>query len=64
MSSSILAVTRGLPRTMAPARRGHATVVAILKGLITQVRILITQLRALTTLLITRGPLLVGHTRV
>ena len=38
------------------------TIVIILQGLMTQVRILITQLRGLRTLLIiiTRGPLLVG----
>ena len=39
---------------------GPLTIVTILKGLITKVRSLITQFRALMTLLITRGPLLVG----
>ena len=41
-------------------RRDPLTFVTLLKGLITQERILRTQFRVLITLLITRGPFLVG----
>ena len=48
--------------TLGPSctRRGPLTIRTVVKGLITEFRILIPQFRALITLLITRGPHLVA----
>ena len=43
---------------------GPLTILTVVKGLITYLRVLLTQFRALTTLLVTRGPHPVGFKRI